>query len=258
MERIAEPWIISSLKKLRDAKRVVLVGSGKGGVGKSLLSAGLALSLSEKGYRVGLFDLDIHGPTSHIILGIEKPKLKSSKKGLEPLQYDNIKVMSIAFLIGDNPLPVFGSAKSSVISDLISNTAWGALDYLIVDLPPGTGDEVVLALRVFRQTNHGFAVVATPSVLSISVVERLVELLRDEKINILGLIENMATLPGGAPHPGDKVLAEFLAKNNLRLLGKMPFIPELEEYLLERRKPTGLEEFRRALWNIAEEIIRFF
>ncbi len=253
---VAEPWILASLRKIKNVKSILLVGSGKGGVGKSLVSSTIAQLLTEKGKRVGLFDLDIHGPSSHIILGIDNVRLKSSKEGIQPVIHRGIKVMSVAFFIGENPLPAYGQAKSSIVSDLISNVEWGSLDYLVVDLPPGTGDEAILALRVFRRKKHGFVAVATPSPLALNVLKRLVRLLEEEKINLIGVVENMSTLPNGRSHPGENLLFSLLSDLKVDILGKIPYIPEVERYLVEGKNVLEIDELRKSIDRIVENITR--
>ncbi len=243
-----EPWEVLAEKRLSEIGETLLVGSGKGGVGKSVVSAALALALAKKGYKVGLFDLDVHGPSIPAILGIKNVRLTGSRRGLEPVPHRGMKVMSLAFLVGDNPLPLKGAAKTEVVEDIISNTDWGSLDYLVVDLPPGTGDEMLLSTRIFRRHTHRFLVVATPSIIALSVVKRLVSLLRDEKIRIAGIVENMATLSGGAPHPGSQLLEKYAETENLRVLAKIPFDETLEEVLL---KGAGLENAPR-FWHAVE------
>ncbi len=251
---MVEPWEILAERRMKEVGKILLVGSGKGGVGKSLIAAGLAEALKARGFRTGLFDLDIHGPSVPEILGVEKIELRGTREGLEPPSINGVKAMSVGFLVGKSPVPLRGAAKSEVVEDLIANTNWGHLDYLVVDLPPGTGEEVVDSLRVFRRFPHGFIVVATPSVLALSVVERLLRLLIDERISIEGLVANMATLPGGAPHPGLPVIEEFSKKQHIRLLAKIPFDLTLEEVLMKKAPLSDAKAFWESILELSETI----
>lgn len=251
-----EPWRILVERRLKDIGKVILIGSGKGGVGKSIIAAATAAALGEKGYRVGVFDLDIHGPSIPRLFGIksEEVKLKGSKEGLLPVEAGPVKIMSVEFLVGSNPIPLRGNAKTEVIEDLMSNTHWGSLDYLVVDLPPGTGDEVLLPLRVYRRHRHGFLVVATPSVLSIHVVRRLITLLLDEKVAIEGLVENMSTLPTGEKHPGSEMLESLAREYGIPIVAEIPYDPSLETVLLEGKSIREAAAFWSSVEKLAEAL----
>ena len=130
-------------KSLSNIKHKLVVLSGKGGVGKSTVTANLALSLAKKGYSVGVLDGDMHGPSIPKILGVEDKRPKPSETGIEPVQAQpNLKVMSMGFLLQDKDSPVIwrGPLKMAAIKQFIGDVSWGEIDYLIVDLPPGTGD----------------------------------------------------------------------------------------------------------------------
>ena len=151
---------------------MILVGSGKGGVGKSLISCAIALSLSKKRFRTAILDIDIHGASLPIYFELSSP-LRSTKKGLEPKVVDGgLKAMSIALFTGNNPIPIRGAEKESLIIDLFAQTNWGNLDYLVVDLPPGLGDEVLSAFSLFRE-KASLILVTTPSPNATKVVSRL-------------------------------------------------------------------------------------
>ena len=136
-------------KKLDQIGKIILVGSGKGGVGKSFVSCGLGLRLSSSGFKTGLFDMDIHGASVPNYLGIGPP-LRSTRKGLEPKRVGrNLKVMSVSLLTGNNPVPMHGIEKEDMLSRFFALTNWAKLDYLIVDLPPSTGDELLSAFSLF-------------------------------------------------------------------------------------------------------------
>ncbi len=177
-------------KKARGIAKVVLVGSGKGGVGKSLVACGLALKLADIGYRVGILDVDLHGASIPGYLGV-KPPVDSSKAGLVPKEVGGLKVMSVSLFTGGNPLPIRGSSKEGLIADMFGLTDWGGLDYLVVDLPPSTGDEVLAAFALFAR-NGRLLLVTTPSPGVLEVVSRLRRLAAAEKIQVLGVVVNMA------------------------------------------------------------------
>jgi Mrp family chromosome partitioning ATPase len=177
-------------QKLSKIARVILVGSGKGGVGKSFVASGLALSLSNKGFQTGILDLDIHGASIPNYLGV-RPPLKSNKNGLEPKRVGKLKVMSVALLTGNNAVPVKGRKKEDMIVQLFSITNWGKLDYLIVDLPPGTGDEILSSFELFSKKSS-LLLVSTPSSNALSVVSRLSSLAKIERVTISGIVMNMA------------------------------------------------------------------
>ena len=125
-------------KRLSEIKRIIAVASGKGGVGKSLVASSLALSLSNKGYRTGLLDIDLYGPSSHIILGVTDYSFPEEEKGILPHKVNNIRFMSIVYFSEDKPAPLRGIDITNIIIELLSITQWGELDYLIIDMPPGT------------------------------------------------------------------------------------------------------------------------
>jgi len=231
---LLDPIAKLAIKRLSQVKNVILIGSGKGGVGKSVIAAGLAASLSKR-YEVGVLDLDIHGPTIPLLLGLKKG-LKGGREGIKPIMANKIKVMSIAFLIGERPLPLVGDEKSGIVLEFLANIDWGALSYLIVDLPPGMGDEMIIPLRIFRKFRHGFVIVTIPSKLAISVARRLLKILRGERVNVLGLIENMYDI-----YPSERGRTELLSmlkEFNLSLLGRIPYDPHLEEVISGRNLKT--------------------
>jgi len=182
-----DPRIKAIEARLEEVKRIIPVVSGKGGVGKSLISTTLALVLSEKGYKVGLLDLDFHGASDHVILGLEPKELPEEDRGIIPPEVHGIRFMSIVFYSEDKPTPLRGQEISDALIELLAITRWEELDFLIIDMPPGMGDQFLDVLRFLKKGE--FLVVATPSKLAVNVVRKLLELLQGLKI--IGIIENM-------------------------------------------------------------------
>lgn len=223
---------LASRKKLEGIGRVILVGSGKGGVGKSLVSCGLAISLARGGYRTGLLDIDIHGASVPAYLGA-KPPVRSSAKGLEPKKAGDVSVMSPALFTGDNPVPMRGDRKQGLITQLFALTHWGRLDFLVVDLPPSTGDELLAAISLF-EGKSSLVLVTTPSLTAESVVRRLRALAERERLPVCGVVVNMAYLRerGGKKakviHPFGRPDDERIGRDlGSKVLVEIPLEPEV-------------------------------
>ena len=177
-------------KRLQNIKKIISVASGKGGVGKSLVASSLALNLSKKGYKVGLLDLDLYGPSSHIILGAKIKGFPKEEKGIIPPKIENISFMSIVYYTEDKPSPFRGIDISNIIIELLAIIQWGYLDFLIIDMPPGIGDETLDVIRLINKSN--FLVVTTPSKVAMGAVGKLLKILKELKIPTIGVIENMS------------------------------------------------------------------
>jgi ATP-binding protein involved in chromosome partitioning len=176
-------------KRLKSIKRVISVASGKGGVGKSLVASCLALDLAKKNYKVGLFDLDLYGPSSHIILGVKVNDFPEEKKGIIPPKVHGINFISIVYFTEDKPSPFRGIDISNIIIELLAITQWGPLDYLIIDMPPGIGDEILDIINLIKKSE--FLVVTIPSKVALGAVSKLLVILKELKIPIIGVLENM-------------------------------------------------------------------
>ena len=175
----------------------IIVMSGKGGVGKSTVAANLSVSLAMNGAKVGLMDIDIHGPSIPKLLGLEQQRPQASKDALFPVQYifkrRMIKVMSIGFLLPDNDSAVIwrGPMKMNAIQQFLSDVEWGELDYLIIDSPPGTGDEPLSICQLIEGMD-GAVVVTTPQDLAIIDVKKSITFCSQMKLPVIGVIENMS------------------------------------------------------------------
>ncbi len=181
-------------ESLAGVRNIVAVASGKGGVGKSTTSVNLALGLAAEGARVGILDADIHGPSQGLMLGLPKgtrPDVKD-QKAFKPVEAHGIKVMSMAFLITeDTPVVWRGPKATGALMQLLGQTLWGELDYLIIDMPPGTGDiQLTLAQKV---SVTGSVIVTTPQDIALLDAIKGVEMFRKVDIPVLGVVENMAT-----------------------------------------------------------------
>ncbi|MEM3447241.1 MAG: Mrp/NBP35 family ATP-binding protein [Candidatus Korarchaeum sp.] len=251
-----DPIFGKARSRLRKVGKITLVASGKGGVGKSLVAASLALISANKGYRTGLLDLDVHGPSIPRIFGFDG-ELMAGRGGLVPPVVSGLRVMSPGFMVGRNPVPLRGESKMSLLSFLLAITDWGDLDHLVVDIPPGTGDETIFCLRVLRGLRAGAIVVTTPSSLSQSVVMRLISLLRGEGFRIHGLVENMAYINccGRFLRPFGSIDEDFLRDCGLRLLASLPIDPSIEERIREGRFPELPEEFRSRIEELLDGIM---
>lgn len=181
----------AGVETLPNVKNIIAVASGKGGVGKSTVTANLALALSSEGANVGILDADIYGPSQPTMLGIQQKPNSSDGKTMDPLIAHNIQVMSIGFLVDqETPMVWRGPMVTSTLEQLLRNTKWDNLDYLLIDLPPGTGDiQLTLAQKI---PVTGAIIVTTPQ--DISLLDAIRGLKMFEKVNvpILGIIENMA------------------------------------------------------------------
>lgn len=252
-----DPIFERARDKLRRVGKITLVVSGKGGVGKSIVAASLAFISVNKGYRTGLLDLDIHGPSMHKIFGFDR-ELVADEKGLIPPSVNGLKIMSLGFMVGENPVPLKGESKRSVLSFLIAITEWGDLEHLVIDMPPGTGDETVFSLRVLRRmSNAGAIVVTTPSFLSQSVVARLIELLRGEGMRIHGVVENMAYVKccGEVLRPFGSLDNDFLGNYNLRILASLPMDPSIEERIRKGAFLELPEDFRHHIERVVDDLM---
>lgn len=221
-------------KRMQDIGQKLLVLSGKGGVGKSTVAANLAVGLARAGKKVGLLDIDVHGPSIPKLLGMEGRNVEVTPREILPVNVDdNLSVMSIGFLLAGLSDPVIwrGPRKYGLIRQFLKDVAWGRLDYLVVDSPPGTGDEP-LSIAQMVGAPAGAVIVTTPQDLSISDVRRCVSFCKALSLPIVGIVENMSGYV--CPQCGNRVdlfkagggkaLAEELG---LALLGQIPIDPEV-------------------------------
>jgi ATP-binding protein involved in chromosome partitioning len=215
-------------------RNVILVMSGKGGVGKSTCAANLALALHRAGARVGLLDADIYGPSVPTMLGVSGHPRSTDGKKIEPLERFGMKLMSIGFLIESNKDAVIwrGPMVQGALNQFLADVSWGELDYLVLDLPPGTGD-VALSLAQ-RLKSTGAVIVTTPQEVALQDVYKSVSMCKKLNIPILGVIENMSYFvdPSGARHAifgegGGQKIAEFA---EAPLLGQIPLDPQVRQW----------------------------
>src|SRR6202163_5144628 len=170
---------------------IIAVGSGKGGVGKTTLSVNLAIALSKMGHKVGLLDGDVYGPTVPLMRATnEQPKVMGENQ-ISPINSHGLKVISVGLLNpGDKPLIWRGPMLHSIIKQFLGSVVWGQLDYLVVDLPPGTGDVVLSLIQTVPLT--GAIVVSTPSDVSLQDARKAIEMFRQMKVDLVGMVENMS------------------------------------------------------------------
>ncbi len=225
-----DPRISVINDRLARINRIIAVSSGKGGVGKSMVATALALSLVKEGCKVGLFDLDFTGPSTHIILGAAANVQPKEDKGIVPSEVEGLAYMSLVYFVGDNPAPLRGSDISNALIELLSVTQWGILDFLIIDMPPGIGDAVLDLVRLVERLE--FLIITTSSLLAFEVVKKQVALLCELKMPIIGVIENMKIDKANCV----KVETEKL---ELKYLGAIPYDPKVEEAI---GNPTKLLE----------------
>jgi ATP-binding protein involved in chromosome partitioning len=219
---------------LTGVKHVILVMSGKGGVGKSTTATNLAMALSKRGYRTGLLDADIYGPSIPTMLGVTGRPVSADGKTIEPLERFGIKLMSIGFLLDDPKSAVIwrGPMLHGALQQFLKDVAWGELDYLVLDLPPGTGD---VALSLAQRTSvTGAVIVTTPQNVATDDVFKSVSMCVKVDIPVLGVIENMSWFidPAGIKHElfgkgGGQAVAEFA---KAPLLGQVPLDQTVREW----------------------------
>jgi Mrp family chromosome partitioning ATPase len=202
----------------------IAVLSGKGGVGKSTVAVNLATALALNGLRVGLLDIDIHGPSVPTMLGLEKETLKGTEGELQPVEFGGLKVMSIGFLLQnpDDAVIWRGPMKMGVIKQFLTDVNWGDLDYLIIDLPPGTGDEP-LSLCQLIQPLDGAVIVTTPQKVAAVDVRKSISFCRRLSVPVLGVVENMS----GFVCPKCGELTQILPEGGGRKIAtdmKVPFL----------------------------------
>jgi len=174
--------------RLSKIKRIIAVTGWKGGIGKSVTASTLALLLAERGFKIGLLDLDLAGASAHIVLGV-KDVFPKEEMGLDPPSIAGVKFMSVAFFSNNKAVPLRGANVSDAIIEMLAITQWGDLDFLIIDMPPGINDAALDVIRILPRTE--VLAVTTPSVMAHSVLERSLELYKNLKVPVLGVIANM-------------------------------------------------------------------
>lgn len=214
-----EPGVSVIKKRLKSIKRIISVASGKGGVGKSIVASALALYLAEKGHTVGLLDLDLYGPSSHIILGV-KDVFPEEEKGIVPPMVHGVKFMSIVYFTEDKPSVFRGIDITNIIIELLTITQWGTLDYLIIDMPPSIGDETLDVIRFVKKSE--FLVVTTPSKVALGAVSKLLRILKELKIPIIGVLENMKMTE-------KSIVEDAVAEMEVPFIGSIFFDENLED-----------------------------
>ncbi len=246
------------------AKRVIAVTSGKGGVGKSTVSANLSVALAQKGYKVGLLDADVYGPNIPRMFGIENERLRWNEKDkIVPSENFGIKIMSVALTTpsDDTPLVWRSSVAVSALIQFLEDVDWGELDFLIIDMPPGTGDVQLTMAQELPITAS--VLVTTPQTVACDDVSRAIRMFRETRVPIGGIIENMSYFV--APDTkrvyhifgkgGAKKLSE---RYGVEILGKIPLSMEIREFCDSGKLPAALadEEIKKYYREIADNLLK--
>lgn len=223
---------------LPGVKNIVGISSGKGGVGKSTVAANLAVALAQMGYKVGLLDADIFGPSMPKMFGVEDEQLYIEKVGdrdlIVPIEKYGVKLLSIGFMVArDKPVLWRGSMASNALRQLIADANWGELDYFLIDMPPGTSDIHLTLVQTLGMT--GVIVVSTPQEVALADARKGIAMFRDDKVNVpvLGIVENMAWFTP-APHPDEKYYifgqggaSRLATEFDVPLLAEIPLVAEI-------------------------------
>jgi ATP-binding protein involved in chromosome partitioning len=247
-------------KSLAGIRNILMVMSGKGGVGKSSISAGLSVSLTDRGFKVGLLDLDIHGPSLAGIMGVKGLLDITADQKVLPKEINaNLKVISIQSLMQDVDQAVIwrGPAKTGVIRQFLGDVQWGELDYLIIDAPPGTGDEPLSVAQIIPQAKA--VIVTTPQDVALADVRKSISFCRTVNLKILGLIENMG--PFACPCCGKTISlfkdngGEATARQmNVPFLGTLPFDAEVVK-VSDQGEPLKLKEKDSSFYSALGAIV---
>jgi len=220
-----DPRINVINKRLENVKKIIAVSGGKGGIGKSTFSAIVALALSERGYRVGLLDLDFWGPSAHVILGIQRI-MPAEDKGIVPPQINDIKFMSIVYYTEDKTLALRRTGFDQAVIELLAVTQWGSLDYLIVDMPPGVGDVTLDVIRFIEKIQ--FCIITTHSKVVMETVKKTLHMLKQLEIPVIGFAHNMRK---------KEIFAEKQIEGfNIPFLGGIDFDSEFENAIGDPQK----------------------
>ena len=255
-------------ERMRHIKHKIVILSGKGGVGKTTVAINLATSLAWQGHTIGILDADIHGPDVPKMLGLEGARMVGGDKGLEPVIGPlNILTVSMEFLLQSADTPVIwrGPLKMRVISEFLSKVNWGSLDYLIIDLPPGTGDESLSIMQLLPDLD-GVIIVTTPQEVALLDSRKAASMVRQMNVPILGLIENMSGFH--CPHCGEvtNIFGKGGGKNaakelNLFFLGDLPFdhrvmllSDEGKPFIVTESKTPVAQAFQKAVERLITRI----
>jgi len=227
-------------EKIPSIQNIIAIASGKGGVGKSTITANMAVSLSKMGFKVGILDADIYGPSMHLMFDVEKERPISVKiegrSKMKPIENYGVKLLSLGFFTNPNQAVIWrGPMASKALNQLIFDADWGELDFLLIDLPPGTGDvhlSIVQALPI-----NGAVIVSTPQTIALADAKKGVAMFQQESIQVpvLGIIENMAyftpeELPDNKYYIFGKDGAKHLAEDiNTKFLGEIPLVQSIRE-----------------------------
>lgn len=208
-------------RRLKEIDRIIVIVSGKGGVGKSMIATTMSFLMAKEGRSIGLFDVDLYSSSSSSILGANNLP-REATHGLIPPTSNNVKVMSISLFIGGRPASIGGKAAREIIKEMLTITEWGKLDCLIVDTPAGIGDTMMMLAEIMRGKAN-FIVVTTPSKLSVSTTRRIVEFLLSAGMSVMGIIENMST---GKTNKDIELISRELG---VELMGRIPLDIEAAE-----------------------------
>ena len=243
--RVMEGRAISMDELIPDVKNIIAVASGKGGVGKTTIAVNLALALAKSGAKVGLLDADIYGPSVPLMLGAEEsPQVLKNK--IQPPNVEGIKVISMGFFYEQSQQAGIyrGPIVSGIVKQFLTDVEWGSLDYLIIDLPPGTGDAPLTMAQTIPVT--GIIIVTTPQDVAMNVAVKAVGMFSKLNVPIVGVIENMSYLQ--CPHCSEKINIfgkgggqKISDKFNIPFLGEIPLSPQIMEGS-DKGKPIILSE----------------
>ena len=247
---------------LPGVSNIVAIGSGKGGVGKTTLSVNLAVALAKLGHKVGLLDADVYGPNVPLMLGTSAQPRAVGDNRIEPIVAFGLKVISVGFLNpGDKPIIWRGPMLHQIIRQFLSSVDWGELDYLVIDLPPGTGDVALSLIQTVPLT--GAVVVSTPSDVSLQDGRKAIEMFRQMKVDLVGVVENMSYFV--CPHCHHEIDifsrggAERTAQHfGVPFLGSVQLDPELRK-AGDTGKPAVLEgensSHAKSLYDFTRRVI---
>lgn len=189
-----DPRLSVIKKRLKNIGKIIAVSGGKGGIGKSVTSSLISIALSKKGYNVGLLDLDLTSPSDHVVLGI-KDATPTEKEGIVPPTVNGVQFMSVVFYTNEDPAPLRGEEVSNAIKEILCITRWNNLDFLIIDMPPGIGDELFDTIELFQGAE--FLLLSTSSKIVFETVKKLLLLLQELNVPLLGIVENMKHYDNG-------------------------------------------------------------